>query len=193
MKKFDAQRFFSSKRVLMVLSLLLGIIAWLVVSLVVDPNVTTVVENIPVQVELSGSAQLNGLDVVDQQDLKVSAQITGAIYTVGNLTADDFTATVDAGDITEPGTYQLEVSVVKNNDHDETYTVDYPIQSTLSVTLDRFEEATFVVEASVSNKTVGQDGTFMGDLVCNPTSVTLTGPAAEIEQVHRVWLKTPRP
>ena len=189
MKKFDAQRFFSSKRVLMVLSLLLGIIAWLVVSLVVDPNVTTVVENIPVQVELSGSAQLNGLDVVDQQDLKVSAQITGAIYTVGNLTADDFTATVDAGDITEPGTYQLEVSVVKNNDHDETYTVDYPIQSTLSVTLDRFEEATFVVEASVSNKTVGQDGTFMGDLVCNPTSVTLTGPAAEIEQVHRVVLE----
>lgn len=189
MKKFDAQRFFSSKRVLMVLSLLLGIIAWLVVSLVVDPNVTTVVDNIPVQVELSGSAQLNGLDVVDQPDLKVSAQITGAIYTVGNLTADDFTATVDAGDITEPGTYQLEVSVVKNNDHDETYTVDYPIQSTLSVTLDRFEEATFVVEASVSNKTVGQDGTFMGDLVCNPTSVTLTGPAAEIEQVHRVVLE----
>ena len=41
MKKFDAQRFFSSKRVLMILSLLLGIIAWLTVSLVVDPNVTT--------------------------------------------------------------------------------------------------------------------------------------------------------
>ena len=29
----------------------------------------------------------------------------------------------------------------------------------------------------------------MGDLVCNPTSVTLTGPAAEIEQVHRVVLE----
>ena len=124
MKKFDAQRFFSSKRVLMILSLLLGIIAWLTVSLVVDPNVTTQIDGIPVQVELTGSAQLNGLDVVDQQDLVVSAQITGAIYTVGNLTADDFTATVDASDISEPGTYQLDVTVVKNNTHDETYNVD---------------------------------------------------------------------
>ena len=130
MKKFDAQRFFSSKRVLMILSLLLGIIAWLTVSLVVDPNVTTQIDGIPVQVELTGSAQLNGLDVVDQQDLVVSAQITGAIYTVGNLTADDFTATVDASDISEPGTYQLDVTVVKNNTHDETYNVDYPVQST---------------------------------------------------------------
>ena len=189
MKKFDAQRFFSSKRVLMVLSLLLGIIAWLVVSLVVDPNVTTQVDNIPVEVELTGSAQLNGLDVVDRDDLAVSVQITGAIYTVGNLTADDFTATVDAGDITEPGTYQLEVSVVKNNTHDETYNVDYPVQSSISVTLDQFEQATFVVEASVSNKTLSQSGTIMGELVCNPTSVTLTGPAAEIDQIQRVALE----
>ncbi len=189
MKKFDAQRFFSSKRVLMVLSLLLGIIAWLVVSLVVDPNVTTQVDNIPVEVELTGSAQLNGLDVVDRDDLAVSVQITGAIYTVGNLTADDFTATVDAGDITEPGTYQLEVSVVKNNTHDETYNVDYPVQSSISVTLDQFEQATFVVEASVSNKTLSQAGTIMGELVCNPTSVTLTGPAAEIDQIQRVALE----
>ena len=189
MKKFDAQRFFSSKRVLMVLSLLLGIIAWLVVSLVVDPNVTTQIDGIPVQVELTGSAQLNGLDVVDQQDLLVSAQITGAIYTVGNLTADDFTATVDASDISEPGTYQLDVTVVKNNTHDETYNVDYPVQSTVNVTLDRFEEASFLVEASVSNKTVGLEGTFMGELVSNPTTVTLTGPAAEIEQIQRVVLE----
>lgn len=189
MKKFDAQRFFSSKRVLMVLSLLLGIISWLVVSLVIDPNITTQVDNIPVEVELTGSAQLNGLDVVDQADLKVSVQITGAIYTVGNLTADDFTASVDASDITEPGTYQLDVSVVKNNTHDETYTVDYPVQSTVNVTLDRFESATFAVEPSVSNKTVAQEGTFMGELVSNPTTVTLTGPAAEIDQVDRVVLE----
>ncbi len=189
MKKFDAQRFFASKRVLMVLSLLLGIIAWLVVSIVVDPNVTTVINSIPVQVQLTGSAQLNGLDVVDQDDLTVNAQITGAIYTVGNLTADDFTATVDASDITEPGTYQLEVMVTKNNTHDETYNVDYPVQSTLSVTLDRFEEATFTVEASVSNKTVEQEGYFMGELVSNPTTVTLTGPAAEVERIDRVVLE----
>lgn len=189
MKKFDAQRFFSSKRVLMVLSLLLGIIAWLVVSIVVDPNVTTVVNNIPVQVQLTGSAQLNGLDVVDQDELQVSAQITGAIYTVGNLTGEDFTATVDASEITEPGTYQLEVTVTKNAPHDESYNVDYPIQTTLSVTLDRFEEATFTVQASVSNKTVEQEGYFMGELVCNPTTVTLTGPAAEIDAINRVTLE----
>ncbi len=189
MKKFDVQRFFASKRVLMVLSLLLGIIAWLVVSIVVDPNVTTVINGIPVQVQLTGSAQLGGLDVVDREELTVNAQITGAIYTVGNLTADDFTATVDASDITEPGTYQLEVTVTKNNTHDETYNVDYPMQSTLSVTLDRFEEATFTVEASVSNKTVEQEGYFMGELVSNPTTVTLTGPAAEVDRIDRVVLE----
>ena len=97
-EKVRCTRFFSSKRVLMILSLLLGIIAWLTVSLVVDPNVTTQIDGIPVQVELTGSAPAQRAGCGGPAGPGGQAQITGAIYTVGNLTADDFTATVDASD-----------------------------------------------------------------------------------------------
>ena len=87
------------------------------------PDVTTHVSDIPVEVKATEYMTENALSVTNSYVDKITVQVTGKRYEVGNLTASDFTASADLSAITAPGEYKVKavsythLDVYKRQEH----------------------------------------------------------------------------
>ena len=100
-----------------IFALVIAVIVWFAISMQIFPDVTTHVSDIPVEVKATEYMTENALSVTNSYVDKITVQVTGKRYEVGNLTASDFTASADLSAITAPGEYKVKVNVtpVKEN------------------------------------------------------------------------------
>ena len=81
----------SDRRVRLLLSLLGAVIAWMAVTIVVQPGTTTTIYNVPVDFTYDSSAYTSrGLSIVDAEEKTVNLKLSGDGYTIGSLSANDF-------------------------------------------------------------------------------------------------------
>ena len=162
----------------------LAVIIWFFVSVTLYPEITTHVSNVKVNIDLSDSYVSNlGLSVVSGENQKVTATITGKRYEIGNLSSDDFNATVALDSVTSAGNYELKVTVApKDLAVDCTVTKVYP--STIKVQFDRVITKTFDMTPEASKATV-EDGYMIDTLECSPATVKITGSETEINKIDK--------
>ena len=78
----------SDRRVRLLLSLLGAVIAWMAVTIVVQPGTTTTIYNVPVDFTYDSSAYTSrGLSIVDAEEKTVNLKLSGDGYTIGSLSA----------------------------------------------------------------------------------------------------------
>ena len=79
------------RRIRLALSVLGAIVAWMVVTIIVQPGTTNTIYNVPVDYTYDSAAYTSrGLSIVSAQDKTVNLKISGDGYTIGGLTASDF-------------------------------------------------------------------------------------------------------
>lgn len=174
-----------------IFALVIAIIVWFAISMQIFPDVTTHVSDIPVEVTATDYMNENALSVTDSYVDKITVQVTGKRYEVGNLTASDFTAKADLSAITAPGEYTVKVNVtpVKDNSctvDDSNITLKLKVEKTLSKT---YSVSNGSMKATAEDVTATA-GMKIDSVTADPSTITLTGDSTAIETVKSVEIRS---
>lgn len=174
-----------------IFALVIAIIVWFAISMQIFPDVTTHVSDIPVEVTATDYMTENALSVTDSYIDKITVQVTGKRYEVGNLTSDDFTAKADLSAITAPGEYTVKVNVtpIKENSctvEDSNITLKLRVEKTLSKTYS-ISNGNMKATAEGVTATAGMK---IDSVTAEPSTITLTGDSTAIESVKSVEIRS---
>ena len=90
---------------MMATSVAIAIVLWFVISIAIYPTTPRTLHHVPLKVEIAGtSAEENGLSVIDYDVQDVTVQIEGNRSKVGNIDANNLTATAVVENVTSAGT-----------------------------------------------------------------------------------------
>ncbi|MBQ2897701.1 MAG: hypothetical protein IJE46_05220 [Clostridia bacterium] len=109
------RKLFHNDTVLRVVSVLISILLWMYVVGVNNPTVSVVVKAVPVQFANSAQFDASGLKVISVANKTVDVKIEGRHFDVSKISANDIIAQVDVSKMTSPGNYELDISLVTEN------------------------------------------------------------------------------
>ena len=171
-------RLLSSNRFVIFLAVLIAVVVWMTVAMGADTDQT--IDR--VRVEMPDLSAL-GLSVIGTEEHYVSLEIFGARTIVGQLSPDDFVASVNVAQVRVPGDYDLSI-VVESPTMGILIERIYP--ETISVTLDHIDSQMFEVNWEITG--LASAPGYMADIprLAPVNSVWITGPRAELERIGRV-------
>lgn len=173
----------------LLLALLLGIIAWMVVTIYVDPQGNYTVQNVPINYAYSASTYTSqGLDIVEKPDLEtVDVKVSGNSTIIGNIQNSDIMVYPSYSGVSGPGkvTLRLQARLVNTTDFpgDIECTVENP--KTIDVVFDEVSEKTLPITVDASGVSVA-DGYMLNKTAAVPAEITLRGPTSELDQISSV-------
>jgi YbbR domain-containing protein len=180
------EEFLGTRPVSILLSFLTALIIWFAIVTNVYSTAPMRFNNIPVKVELTGTnAEANGLSVVDFDVETVNVELIGDRSQIGLLTAEDLVAYADVGGISSSGQFTLDLNV--RTDKNIGFSVASITPAITNVKLDWIETQSFAVEPSFPNIKVSSGHVLdREDVVCDPPTIELTGPSAQLAEIGRV-------
>lgn len=178
MAKLD--RILKSKSFYVVVSVLLGIVSWLLVLNYTNPNETRSLE-IPLTILNPNAPSSYGLsNRTSSYPENITVKASGRSDIIGNLTVSDLYAAVDFSEITEPGTATLQVSEpecarlgIKIEDY-------YP--KTIDFTFDQLTQRNVDVVVEYDNSLLREGYEFLS-VTAEPSSIQISGFASEIDEI----------
>lgn len=188
-KEFSFSKMLESDRFVRLISVLIAIIIWFIVAYNIDPTKKEWVTNIVVDIDLTNTTpEANHLSVIDVDNDKVKVQVEGKRYRISNLTAEDFVAEPELGRVNKPGEYDIKVNIKKANDKDEDYKI-ISASPVIKVKFDVLATKEFPITA-LAEDVKAQEGYIKYKPYANYNSIILKGPAAEIDKINSVVVKT---
>lgn len=186
MAKAKLDKILKSKSFYVVVSVLLGVVSWLLVLNYTNPKETRSLE-IPLAVLNQNSPSSYGLS---DQTLSFPDHITvkasGRSDIIGNLTSSDLYAAIDFSKITDAGTTTLGVSKpacsrlgIKIEDY-------YP--KTVDVKFDKLTQRNVDVVVEYDNSLLREGYEFLS-VTAEPSSVQISGFASEIEEIECIRVR----
>ena len=172
------------RRIRMLLAVLGAVIAWMVVTIIVQPGTTNVIYNVPVDYTYDSSAYTSrGLSIVSAQDKTVNLKLSGDGYTIGGLAASDFVVYPDWSSVRDSGEKNLRLLVRGANGllNGVTVTIDGS-DNTVDVVFDVVEEKTLPVTITTNYLTISE-GYILYSTEVSKETVTLSGPSSELDKV----------
>ncbi len=104
--------FFRDDWVLKLVSLLLAIFVWFLICEYVDPETDTTVSNIKIAVDYEDSVpQKEGLGIMTEVNETVTVRVSGSRDNIALMNIGKITASLDMGNVTHSGEYNLPVKV----------------------------------------------------------------------------------
>ena len=180
----NLSKLFNNNRFVQILSLIIAFIAWLVVSMTVDPMGSSVIQYVPINFDLSGTAPESlGLTIIDQERTTIDIKVEGRNDQIGLLGADDFIVTPVWANVTEAGETVVPLRVEKKNPADNNFKITGYIE-TVKITFDRINTKTFDLEAETSGVSAAENFK-IGDVTVSPKTLTINGPQTELDQIER--------
>lgn len=172
------------RRIRLALSILGAVIAWMVVTMIVQPGTSNMIYNVPVDYSYDSSAYTSrGLSIVSAEDKTVNLKISGDGYTIGGLTASDFVVYPDWSSVRDSGEKNLRLLVRGANGLLNGVTVTMEgSDNTVDVVFDVVEEKTLPVTITTNYLTIA-DGYILYSTDVSKETVTLSGPSSELDKV----------
>ena len=178
-------RLFSHNIVLLILSFLLAFTIWFIINASSETDTNVTISGIPITIELSDSAEKDGLQVFNADDLTASVEVTGNRVTVGSLTSSDIQIVANqTGSIITPGTYTLPLSAKKSGLKTNYNIVSSVTPSTVTVYVDRLSEVDFDIENRLSVQLA--DSNHYASTSLSQNSVKVSGPETQVSQISNV-------
>ena len=173
------------RRVRLVLSALLAVALWVVITTVVQPGTAITLSGVPVDYDYDASVYTSrGLSIVQAPSKTVNLTVSGDGYTIGQLRAEDFVVYPDCSSVRSSGTKTLQLrvrcinSAVAGNISVSIANTD----STVDIVFDVVEEKTLPVQVNTRYLTI-EDGYILYSTAASNETVTLTGPSSELADV----------
>lgn len=178
--------FMARKPVAVVGAVLCAVVVWFVIALNVYPSTPVQFNNIPLEIDLTGSvADANGLSAVSCNVEKVNVQLTGDRSQIGRLSAENLTAYIDFDEVSSAGEYPLQIHL--RTDNGIAFNVDTITPTHATIKLDKIETRTYDVEASFPNiRVTAGHALDSDDVVIEPATVDITGPSAQLSAIDKV-------
>ena len=187
---FSFSKLLDNDKFVRLLAVFVAVIAWFVVSWTIDPTAEVTISNIPVIFDLEGTtAESYGLNVIEGDEQTVDIKVTGKIYKIGNLTADDFIATPKLSSVTKPGEYTLSVEVAKINLQETDYEVVPSYSLKVDAYFDYVSEISFDITARAENVTA-EEGFVKEAVLSDTNKITLKGPQSELDKISKCVVET---
>lgn len=172
---------------LKILSIIVAIGIWAVVSISVYPTMESVYYNVPVKISLENTyAEANQLDVITSSAETVTVKLSGNRSQIGEIKAEDLTAAVDVSSVMLPRSYKLPMNIecAKSADFD----VVSIEPETVSVSFDKIISKELTITSQLENVRIAE-GYMSGDAVVTPSTVTVTGPQDMVNSITKVCAK----
>ena len=179
------KNFLDDRRIRLALSILGAIVAWMIVTIIVQPGTTNTIYNVPVDYTYDSSVYTSrGLSIVSAEDKTVNLKISGDGYTIGSLTASDFVVYPDWSSVRDSGEKTLRLLVRGANGmlNGVTVTIDGS-DNMVDVVFDVVEEKTLPIQVTTNYLKIA-DGYILYGTDISKETVTLSGPSTELSQVE---------
>lgn len=185
-KRFSFSRLFRNNKFVFVMSLFVAVVIWVLVSLNQNES-ESVINNIPIQINLSDEAVKNGLEIFSGADQTASVTVRGNRVTLGTITSDDITVSAQtAGTISTPGTYALSLTAKKTTANDNFELLPSVSPSVITIYVDQSKEQTFEVENKLKY-TVAKG--YHADVTLSPEKIKVKGPKSEVSKIASVGIE----
>lgn len=187
----EVRRLFYNKKFAVFFSFIAAILFWMIITATESPSAENTVSGLSITVPTENSVVSElGLDVIGNiTDLKASVTVKGPAYVVSAITEKDLTVTASLSNVTNAGTYELEL---RANKQSGTLSGEFEIASispaTVSVTFDYIDTKQFAV-TPVAVGASAVDGLVAENPVVsdsNNATLTIKGARTEIEKIDRV-------
>lgn len=187
MKKL--KQIFYNNTVLKVGSLLLAFAAWLMVVENVDRTAYATFRDVTINMQtVEDSISTLGLNSITPDVEKATVSVSGIMYAVGNLSKDDIEIVPDISKVTGAGVYELPLmGVVKNADSDQVQILSVT-PSRVTVKFDTLYTKVLDIQSNL-NGIKGEAGYLIQDELITPSTVSITGPEAEVSRVNRCEIR----
>ena len=173
------------RRIRLLLAIVGAIVAWMVVTIIVQPGTTRTINNVPVDFTYDSAAYTSrGLSIVSAPEKYVSLKLSGDGYTIGSLTSSDFVVYPDWSSVRDSGekTLHLQVRGVNTLLNGVSVSIEGGDNS-VDVVFDVVEEKTVPITVTTNYLTIA-DGYILYDTELSKETVTLSGPSTEIDKVE---------
>lgn len=186
--KFSLSSIIRNNKILMVFSLLISFGLWIWVSVEKSPIVQKVISDVPVNIELSGSVpeQLN-LQIFGDASCKVDVTVSGKKYVLASIDKDDIIVSAVTNYVDSSGkkTLQLKYSVA---DGSEDFDIIALSSNYIEVYFDIFKQVELPLQAEFTNdiSSLLPEDCILGDIVFSKQTVTVSGPASEINRISKL-------
>lgn len=180
-KKFF-QRLLHYNLFLKLISLVVAFFIWVVVATAVDTSFRREIGEVPVDINLqSNTLSRLGMSIISLEPQTVRVRINGTRYVVGALSAENIRIEPDLSAVNTAGTQTLPLRWVDESGGE--YTVEQITPPTASVRIDRMDQKTFDITASITGVSL-PEGYIKEDEIITPERVTLTGPIGDLNKVQ---------
>ena len=169
----------------MFLSFLIALVLWLWVAIDKSPEIQTVITNVPVKINLENSIpQQLGLQIFGKSEFTVDVTVTGKKYILSSLTADDIIIEANTNYVNSAGVKTLQLKVLPSDDSDD-FVITNISSTHIEVFFDTYKEVEFSLNGDVKTSIdkIVPDDCIMGDIVFSKKTVTVSGPATEINRI----------
>ena len=175
----------NDRRIRLLLSLLGAVIAWMAVTIVVQPGTTTTIYNVPVDFTYDSAAYTSrGLSIVNAEEKTVNLKLSGDGYTIGSLSANDFVVYPDWSSVRDSGEKSLRLQVRSQSTLLTGVSVSIEGgDNSVDVVFDVVEEKTVPITVTTNYLTIA-DGYILYGTELSKETVTLSGPSTEIDKVE---------
>ena len=168
----------NDRRIRLLLSLLGAVIAWMAVTIVVQPGTTTTIYNVPVDFTYDSAAYTSrGLSIVNAEEKTVNLKLSGDGYTIGSLSANDFVVYPDWSSVRDSGEKSLRLQVRSQSTLLTGVSVSIDCDNTV------VEEKTLPIQVTTNYLKIA-DGYILYGTDISKETVTLSGPSTELSQVE---------
>ena len=174
----------NDRRIRLLLSLLGAVIAWMAVTIVVQPGTTTTIYNVPVDFSYDSAAYTSrGLSIVNAEEKTVNLKLSGDGYTIGSLSANDFVVYPDWSSVRDSGEKSLRLQVRSQSTLLTGVSVSIDGDNTVDVVFDVVEEKTLPIQVTTNYLKIA-DGYILYGTDISKETVTLSGPSTELSEVE---------
>ena len=173
----------------MILAVFLVVLAWMAVTIVVKPDTTRTIANVPVDYTYESAAYTSrGLSIINAPEKTVTLKLSGDGYTIGGMTAADFVVYPDWSSVRDSGekTLRLRVRAISGGVNNVNVSIE-GTDNTVAVEFDVVEKKTLPVQIKTNYLRVA-DGYILYDTAVSKETVTLllAQPGAQQDQeLHR--------
>lgn len=185
--KSKLSRLLNNNKFVFVIAFLSSIIIWLAVAINVSPETTRTINNVKVTIDNTVPSQF-GLEVFGDSEFYVDVTVTGKKYQISpaNLSADDIIVSALTNNVDSAGNRTLFLKAEPVNGSNN-YTISWVSQKSIDVYFDVPKTVNMVVEPEVITDgfEIVEEGFVTGPVNLSESTVTLTGPATEINKIEK--------
>ncbi|MCH3971570.1 MAG: CdaR family protein [Oscillospiraceae bacterium] len=181
---------FYNNKFVFVLSLVLAVIMWMVLAFNDTEHFPKRINNVPINVRLSDSAQQQGLTVYSPTKTDTaSVAITGNTLIVSQVHSKDIEVVpVSVSQITAPGDYKVTL-IGKNISALSNFSFSKISPSEWTIHVDRAAKKTFSIQLPSNMYKIDTSGYYSPGPTADAENVVISGPETEVNRISRVSIE----